>query len=146
MERLIAIGLLLLQMPVATPQSGSSWNLPALSNQLKNPLASTADVLAHGKRLYAEHCQRCHGAEGRNDGPNSDRDEPTSDLTDPFRASINPDGVVFNKIWFGRFRPDMPASGQNQSNGRQARPGTLSGDDVWALVTYVQTLRQRAKN
>ena len=141
--RLISVGVMLIALDVAGYAQGAvSWDIPALADREKNPLASDASALARGKALYASYCVRCHGPEGRNDGPDANRDEATADLTDGARIGINPDGVVFYKIWNGRFRPNMPAFGMKVSNGRQTQPGTLSRDEVWAVVTYVQTLRK----
>jgi mono/diheme cytochrome c family protein len=54
------------------------------------------------------------------------------DLTVAARAARNPDGVVFYKIWNGRPSAKMdPMS------------GTLTREQVWTLVAFVQTLRGR---
>ena len=108
------------------------WTIPDGAAAQPNPLPLTPAVLEKGKALYAAHCLRCHGAAGKNDGPASDADQVNADLTDDYRTSINPDGVVFYKIWygFGRMGLRMPRFDH-----------TLSQDDVWAVVAYVQTLR-----
>ena len=54
-----------------------------------------------------------------------------ADLTLAARASANPDGVLFYKVWNGRSRPKMPAF-----------KSQLTKDDVWAVVEYVKTLRK----
>jgi len=123
-------------------QTANGWNIPATAAREKNPLAADPDLLVRGKALYAAQCQHCHGAGGGNDGPDANRDEMTADLTDGSRIALNPDGVVFYKIWNGRFRPAMPAFGSGQSNGRQGARGTLSREQVWAVVAFVQTLRK----
>jgi len=52
------------------------------------------------------------------------------------RIEVNPDGVVFYRIWNGRGgmipHERMPGFGFNRK---------LSKTDVWTLVAYVQTLR-----
>jgi mono/diheme cytochrome c family protein len=116
-----------------------NWTIPATASEEVNPLSPTPDVLKKGRAVYSLRCQRCHGPEGRGDGPDGDPDAPTADLTDGFRVSINPDGVVFYKIWNGRARvwggvqgkPRMPAFNS-----------VLLKDEAWALVAYVQTLRK----
>lgn len=119
-----------------------SWHIPRTASAERNPVSATPDVLANGKALYSMHCQRCHGSEGHGDGPDGDPKEATADLTDGSRGSINPDGVVFYKIWNGRFRPEMPAFGMGMSIGRESARGTLSRDEAWTIVAYVQTLRK----
>jgi mono/diheme cytochrome c family protein len=54
------------------------------------------------------------------------------DLTNPDGAARNPDGVVFHKIWNGRQQPKMPAF-----------ESEMTKDDVWTIVSYVQTLRKK---
>src|SRR5688572_2634970 len=39
-----------------------------LANRLRNPLDSTAEVLAAGKALYEMYCDHCHGAKGEGEG------------------------------------------------------------------------------
>jgi mono/diheme cytochrome c family protein len=55
------------------------------------------------------------------------------DLTSAARASANPDGVIFHKVWNGRSSPRMPRFGDE-----------LSREQVWAVVAYVQSLRKRS--
>lgn len=112
-----------------------SWTIPSTAASEHNPLTLTPELLAKGRSIYAVQCQHCHGTEGRNDGPDSDRDAVNGDLTDAFRIDINPDGIVFYKIWNGRYRPRMPGFST-----------VLSKDDVWAVVAYVQTLRRPAQH
>jgi mono/diheme cytochrome c family protein len=117
------------------------WTIPPTAATEHSPLALTAQVLASGEALYATHCVRCHGVAGRNDGPDSDPAYVNADLTDAERIEINPDGVVFYKIWNGRGglipHERMPGFGFS---------GVLSKSDVWALVAYVQTLRHAKRD
>ncbi len=54
------------------------------------------------------------------------------DLTIAQPRRRNPDGVVFYKVWNGRKKPKMPA----QKND-------LTKEQIWAVVAYVQTLREK---
>jgi mono/diheme cytochrome c family protein len=114
---------------VALAQSG--WTIPAAGREEKSPLQPTADVLKKGASVYKSKCQRCHGKEAKGDGPESDPDGPAADLTDDARASVNPDGVLFYKIWNGRSNPKMPAF-----------KSEMAKDDVWSVVEYVKSLRK----
>ncbi|HUQ71191.1 MAG TPA: c-type cytochrome [Planctomycetaceae bacterium] len=102
----------------------------------RSPLRRTAGTIALGKALFHTHCSGCHGVDGRNNGPQSDPEFVSADLTDADRVGINPDGVVFYKIWNGKggLMPHerMPGFGFK---------GPLSRREVWTLVAYVQTLR-----
>jgi mono/diheme cytochrome c family protein len=114
------------------PRPGG-WTIPPEANTATNPMASNPQAPAAGKQLYEKNCQRCHGPAGRGDGPDADPDnQQDMDLTQARRGSRNPDGVVFYKVWNGRARPKMPAFKDE-----------LTQDQVWQIVTYVQTLRAK---
>ena len=109
------------------------WNIPPTAQTEKNPLPVNDAVLAGGKKLYEVKCQRCHGKTGKGDGPDAEADKPGDlDLTPAARASKNPDGVVFYKIWNGRASPKMPALSEDSTK-----------EQVWAIVAYSQTLRAK---
>ena len=48
------------------------------------------------------------------------------------RASKNPDGVVFYKMWNGRAKPKVPTVKDE-----------ITKEQVWQIVRHVQTLRQK---
>ena len=120
-----------------TPQPAASkggWTLPPNADDEKNPFAGDAKAVEAGKQLYSKTCKRCHGPAGKGDGPDADPDSMQDmDLTQPKRAARNPDGVVFYKIYNGRAKPKMPA----QKND-------LTKDQIWQIVSYVQTLREKS--
>lgn len=116
-----------------SPQSSSDgWQIPAEAADLANPVPLTDAVMRRGAELYRSKCQRCHGRGGRGDGPDAEPDEPPRDLTDVRRASRNPDGVMFYKVWNGRSSPKMPAFKTD-----------ISRDEVWTVIHYVTSLRGR---
>lgn len=112
--------------------SGSGWTLPPEAQTTKNPLTVDAKLVATGKAIFKDKCQKCHGASGKGDGPDADPDaQEDMDLTRADRAAKNPDGVVFYKVFNGRKKPKMPAQKDD-----------LTKDQIWAVVSYVQTLRK----
>jgi mono/diheme cytochrome c family protein len=116
----------------AAAASKGGWTLPPEADATKNPLTVDAKVLATGKSIYKDKCQKCHGATGKGDGPDADPDaQEDMDLTRASRAAKNPDGVVFFKAWNGRKKPKMPAFKDE-----------LAKDQLWSVVAYVQTLRK----
>jgi mono/diheme cytochrome c family protein len=112
---------------------GKGWTIPAGASQEQNPIEATPEVLAKGKELFHHNCEKCHGKEGKGDGPDADPDEPPDDLTDGSRAPKNPDGVMFYKVWNGRKSPKM-----------KAFKTELSKDEVWTVIQYAKSLRKPA--
>ncbi len=111
----------------------NGWQLPPEANEEKNPFAGDAKAVAAGKELFLKNCKRCHGPGGLGDGPDADPDTAQDmDLTVAKRASRNPDGIVFYKVWNGRKKPKMPAF-KNEG---------LTKDQAWQIVSFVQTLRK----
>jgi mono/diheme cytochrome c family protein len=109
------------------------WTVPPNAADEKNPLTADAATLAAGKDVFKKKCERCHGPGGLGDGKDADPDaQQDMDLTVARRAARNPDGVVFYKVLNGRKKPKMPA-----------QKDELSKDQIWQVVTYVQTLRHK---
>ena len=105
------------------------WVIPKEAATLTSPLAANADVLARGGKIFASRCRKCHGPEGKGNGPDSDPKHPAADLTLP-EVGMYPDGVLFFKVWNGR-RP-MPAFKTE-----------LEKNDVWSVVAFVRTLGEK---
>lgn len=117
----------------ASTQTVPRWTIPQGAAEEKNPLPANAATLAGGKRLFDQKCQSCHGPKGLGDGPDADkRYADTMNLTLAARAARNTDGQVFYKIWNGRLNPKMPAQSED-----------LTREQVWAIVAYTQSLRQK---
>jgi mono/diheme cytochrome c family protein len=114
------------------PSTSAGWQLPPEADTLKNPLTVDEKLLASGKAIFKDKCERCHGASGRGDGPDADPDADNNDLTNPKRAERNPEGVMFYKVMNGRRKPKMPVFKEE-----------LSADQAWAVVAYAQSLRKK---
>jgi len=129
-----AAGIAAKQPAQQAAKSAGGWTLPPEAESTKNPLPVDAKLLATGKAVFKEKCQKCHGSSGRGDGPDADPDAMEDmDLTRASRAAKNPDGVIFFKAWNGRKKPKMPAVKDD-----------LTKEQLWAVVAYVQTLRKPA--
>jgi mono/diheme cytochrome c family protein len=113
------------------PGRSDGWLIPDSAAAEKGPVPVTAAMIAKGKSLYLSKCRRCHGPDGSGRGPDADPQHAPADLTDARRASRNPDGVLFYKIWNGRAKPRMPAM-----------KSEVSQADVWMIVHYIKTLRK----
>jgi mono/diheme cytochrome c family protein len=109
------------------------WTLGEDAATKQNPLKADEKTLAAGKAVFKQKCQKCHGPGGLGDGPDADPDAAGDmDLTNPKRAERNTDGVVFYKVLNGRGNPKMPAFKDE-----------LGEEQIWQVVTYVQTLRKK---
>ena len=98
----------------------------------KNPLPVDEKLIATGKAVFKDKCERCHGPGGLGDGPDADPDATDMDLTNAKRADRNSDGVVFYKVWNGRKKPKMPTFSSE-----------ITEEQAWAVVAYAQSLRKK---
>jgi mono/diheme cytochrome c family protein len=120
-------------LPTAVSQA-RGWTLGEDAATKQNPLKPDETTLAAGKAIFKQKCQKCHGPGGLGDGPDADPDASEDmDLTNPKRAERNSDGVVYYKVHNGRSRPKMPAFKDE-----------LTEEQIWSVVTYVQTLRKKS--
>jgi mono/diheme cytochrome c family protein len=96
-------------------------------------------LVARGQRLYAAHCAECHGAnlEGQPHWrtPNPDGTLPAPPHDDEGHTWHHPDELLFRYTKLGGqavvpegFKSAMPAFA-----------GTLSDDDVWAVLSFIKS-------
>jgi mono/diheme cytochrome c family protein len=95
---------------------------------LKNPLDSTAAVIADGKALYQMYCKHCHGANGEGDGKVADKFPGVANLKGDSYKGIS-EGHIFQVITNG--------AGLMQPHGSQVSP-----EDRWKIAKYVKTLQK----
>ena len=99
--------------------------------EFENPVASTPQVIAHGKEQYRIFCSNCHGDQGKGDGHLF-----TSGLFPPKPTSLvearvkgMPDGEVYYVITMGSMSGLMGPHG-----------GMIQPEDRWAIINYVREL------
>ena len=112
-------------------QNTAGWTLPADADDKKNPLPIDERLLATGKAVFKDKCERCHGPGGLG-RPDADPDAADMDLTNAKRADRNSDGVMYYKVWNGRKKPKMPAFSAE-----------ITEEQAWAVVAYAQSLRKK---
>lgn len=97
-----------------------------------SPTPPTAESIARGRALWAQHCALCHGETGRGDGPAAaNLKERPDDLSTIAPSPIFPDGVVAYRIAHGtEFMPAWKA--------------TLNDGQIWDLVHFIRSLAPRA--
>lgn len=94
----------------------------------RNPYPPTVQSLAAGRSLYTAHCQACHGAGGKGDGPQAARLTTTpADLTT--HVSQHLDAELYRMISQGVRGTAMPPFA-----------GRLSEEERWHLINYIRTL------
>ena len=120
------VALLIILAALGLFASGLAWVLDT-----PKPPPGTPRV----ERLYLGLCATCHGADGRGSWRATAFLIRPGDLTDAARMGGHSDQYLFDVIKNGGAplgRPGMPAFG-----------GSLSDDDLRALVAYLRTLGEK---
>jgi mono/diheme cytochrome c family protein len=105
--------------------------VPVKAAREPNPVKSTPESIAQGKKIYGYDCAQCHGANG--DGKTDvAKDLKISDLTDPALLKDRTDGELFYIVKNGH--DDMPPEGDR-----------VKPEQLWDLVNYVRSLAVAAR-
>jgi mono/diheme cytochrome c family protein len=121
------------------PTLGAGQNVTSqLAPRERNPVASTPESIAAGKRAYDANCAACHGtlAQGAVKAGmtisiiEEQRSKQPPDLTDDQWDHGSSDGDVFAVIKRG-LPPTMMAG----------YDGRIADEDIWNIVNYLRTLR-----
>ena len=121
------------------PTPGPGQNVTSQSaTSARNPVASTPESIAAGKRAYDANCAACHGnlAQGAVKAGmtisiiEEQRGKQPPDLTDDQWDHGSSDGEIFAVIKRG-VPPTMMAGFD----------GRISDEDIWNIVNYLRTLR-----
>ena len=123
------------------PAPGPGQNVtsqPATS--LRNPVASTPESIAAGKRAYDANCAACHGnlAQGAVKAGmtisiiEEQRGKQPPDLTDDQWDHGSSDGEIFAVIKRGLPPTMMPGF-----------DGRIPDDDIWSIVNYLRSLSSK---
>jgi mono/diheme cytochrome c family protein len=108
-----------------------TWGVPAPYASARNPLPRTEKVLRMGGAVYAKYCESCHGAQGLGDGPESRHlAPPPGNLASLAELPIEQrDPYIYWTIAEGgvAFGTAMPGFRH-----------TLTGDQIWAVTSYIE--------
>ena len=92
-----------------------------------NPIPRSLQSINHGRQLFHQYCEACHGAEGRGDGPAAaSLPKRPKDLTRIAAPPYFPDGVVAYRI-------------ANGGEGMPAWKTVLGADDIWDLINFIRS-------
>lgn len=96
------------------------------------PAQDPPGEMTDGKLLYELHCLRCHGAEGRGDGPRAkELLIPPANFHSPL-VKMKSDEQLLTTIEFGRVLTPM-----------HAWRGRLTEEEMQAVVAYLRRLAER---
>ena len=110
------------------PRTGY-YPVPVAASREPNPVKSTPESIAEGKKIYAYDCAQCHGVAG--DGKTDvGKDLKAADLTDPATLKDRTDGAIFYILKNGH--GNMPREGDR-----------VKPEQLWDLVNYVRSLARK---
>jgi mono/diheme cytochrome c family protein len=98
------------------------------AEKIKNPVASDAQSVEEGKKLYQRFCASCHGAGGKGDGGLALAGGEPSDLTDEVWDHGSSDGEIFVAIRDG-VSADM-----------LAYQDRLTEKQMWQIVNFIRSI------
>jgi len=109
---------------------------PQVPVPIPDPPSRTPELVARGREIYQKaECFKCHGTEGRGDGPSAEgmKDswgypiQPT-DLTHPLKRGSTPE-AIYRTVVTGLDGTPMPSY-----------QGALTDEELWALAFHVASL------
>jgi cytochrome c553 len=97
---------------------------------VKSPYVVDEALLAQGEVVYKRYCAHCHGAEGKGDGPVSEKFLGIANLTGGQLKEVS-EGHIFHVISMGKGRMLSHAS-------------QVSKEDRWKIAHYVKEKLQKS--
>ena len=125
MNRILPVLMLvcLIQTAHASGPDGK-WldKIPRRDHEKTNPYQSQPDAISAGRRIYEDHCMKCHGenAEGNKKHPSLQTDRVQTQATE---------GDLHWLLVNGYMKKGMPSWSK------------LPDPQLWQLITYIKSLR-----
>ena len=105
--------------------------IPAPYNSMSNPLPRTRETVERGAAVYEKNCASCHGTTGLGDGP-------VGRTLSPPPANL----AFLSQMPMVQWDPFMywtiAEGGAQFGSAMPAFKDTLSKDEIWAVVAYIQ--------
>ncbi len=119
------------QSQTTPPAKSSLYTIPLAFAQKENPVKSTPESLARGKKQYGYDCAMCHGKEGNGKGDvAAGLKLNMHDETDPATLKGLTDGALFYIIKNGK--DQMPPEGDR-----------VKPEEIWDMVNYVRSFAKK---
>lgn len=120
------------QDPPKPAAEGAQENKPTGDAVKKvNPVKSTPESIALGKKVYGTDCEMCHGKDGAGDGDlAADMKLKLRDFRDAAAMKDLSDGEMFDEIM----------NGKGKMSGEEGR---MKPVQVWNVVNYVRSLAKK---
>jgi mono/diheme cytochrome c family protein len=116
--------------PKPTP-NGTYFSIPLDAAHRENPVKSTPESLARGKRQYGFDCAMCHAKDGSGTGDvAADMKLKMHDESNAATLKDHTDGELFYIIKKGK--DQMPAEGDR-----------VKDETVWDMVNYIRTFAKK---
>ena len=107
------------------------WGVPAPYDRLRNPLPRTRTTIERGASVYARSCAGCHGDTGLGDGPTGRTlSPPPANLAWLSRMPVS--------RWDSFMYWTVSEGGAPLGTAMPSFKGSLSKDDRWAVIAYIQ--------
>jgi mono/diheme cytochrome c family protein len=119
--------------PAGAAKPGASIDsIPVEAARRENPVKTSDESLARGKKQYGYDCVMCHGKSGDGKGDvAADMKLKMNDETDPALLKDRTDGELFYIIQKGK--DQMPPEGSR-----------VKDEAIWDMVNYVRSLAKKS--
>lgn len=126
----------------AAKKAAEDEEIPAAAVARRNPVSASDETLRGGRRLWMSHCETCHGAEGKGDGPNARLHEARKgraprNLTDPAVQENLTDGEIYWRVSRGIMEGETIIMPSFESK-------VPSENERWQLVLFVRAVGRAA--
>lgn len=117
------------------PVGGPAVELAADISKVTEPWVSNPEMVKHGKKLFAQNCAMCHGAQGKGDGAAGAglNPKPRNLVEGPWKKG---GGYVG---WYTVVTEGLPGSSM-------AAYGHFKSIDRWALVQFIDSITNAKVN